>query len=253
MARPDALAIVSGTTAGIGQATAMVLLDRGWRVVGLARREAAIAHPAYEHVVVDLSDPDEARVRLEAPLSSRLADQAWRRIGLVNNAASAGLLGPTAQIPPADFVRLLALNVVTPVWLMGLVASRAPQAVAVRIVNVSTGAAVQGFPGLLAYGSSKAALRMAGMVLAAEADAADPAAPTAGDVAILSYEPGTVDTAMQEATRAVPKTTFPWVDLFHRFKAEGLLVPPALPAAEIADFLERSDVGRFTERRYGRP
>src|SRR5579862_3101193 len=157
MARADALAIVSGTTSGIGQATAAALLDRGWRVIGLARRQAALAHPAYEHVVVDLSDPDAARGRLDGPLSSRLADQAWHRVGLVNNAASAGLLGPTAHIPSSEFVRLLALNVVTPVWLMGLVASRAPQAAVVRIVNVSSGAAVLGFPGLSAYGSSKAA------------------------------------------------------------------------------------------------
>jgi benzil reductase ((S)-benzoin forming) len=252
MARPDSLAIVTGTTSGIGQATATVLLDRGWRVMGLARRDAVMTHPGYQHVVVDLAEPDRARRTLESPLTSEVIGRAWHRVGLVNNAASAGLLGPTAQIPPSDFVRLLALNVVAPVWLMGLVASRAPQAAALRIVNVSTGAAVHGFPGLSAYGSSKAALRMAGMVLAAEAEAGDRAGAPSRDLAILSYEPGTVDTPMQEATRAVPKTTFPWVDLFHRFKTDGLLVPPAGPAAEIADFLEGSGHGRFTERRYGR-
>jgi benzil reductase ((S)-benzoin forming) len=253
MTRPDALAIVSGTTSGIGEATAAILLARGWRVLGLARRAAAIVHPAYEHLVVDLSDADEASARLEAPVSARLTEQAWHRIGLVNNAASAGLLGPTAQISPPDFIRLLALNVVTPVWLMGLVASRAPEAAAVRMVNLSSGAAVQGFPGLSAYGSSKAALRMAGIVLAAELDAGDETGGTTRDVAVLSYEPGTVDTAMQETTRATPKAIFPWVDPFHRFKTEGLLVPPARPAAEIVGFLESAAVARFTERRCGRP
>jgi hypothetical protein len=72
-------------------------------------------------------------------------------------------------------------------------------------------------------------------------------------VAILSYEPGTVDTPMQTATRAVPLAEFPWGQIFHRFHAEGLLVAAARPAAAIADFLESDPARRFTERRFGRP
>jgi benzil reductase ((S)-benzoin forming) len=120
-----------------------------------------------------------------------------------------------------------------------------------RIVNVSSGAAVNAFAGLAAYGSSKAGLRMAGAVLAAEFDAPpDPNA--ARDAAILSYEPGTVDTPMQAATRAVPHDEFPWGQMFHRFHTEGLLVEPSKPAAEIADFLDSDPPKRFTERRFGR-
>jgi len=248
----DRFSIVTGATAGIGQAVATDLLARGWRVFGLARRPSAIAHQRYEHVKVDLAEPAIAAATIGRALGERLGDRTWRRLGLVNNAASAGLLGPVERVAPLDFARMLALNVVTPTWLMGFVVSRSHPGAAVRIVNVSSGAAVNAFPGLSAYASSKAALRMAGMVLAAEVASRERGTPAPADVALLSYEPGTVDTAMQEATRAVPREVYPWVGTFHRFAADGLLVRPALPAAEVADFLDADGHAAFTERRFGR-
>lgn len=248
----DRLAIVTGTTSGLGAALASDLIARGWHVLGLARRQSAILDATYDHLAVDLSDPTAAAAALERPLTERLSDPRWQRIGLVNNAARADLLGPLERIPAGALRALLALNVVTPMWLMGLVVSRTPKATAVRVVNVSTGAAVNAFPGLAAYGASKAALRMAGAVLAAEFDAPPDRDAGNRDAAILSYEPGTVDTPMQAATRAVPPDEFPWGQIFQRFHAEGLLVEPSKPAAEIADFLESDPPKRFTERRFGR-
>jgi benzil reductase ((S)-benzoin forming) len=251
-ATDDRLAIVTGTTAGIGRAVAIDLLTRGWRVVGFARRSAAIAHERYEHVEIDLAEPADAAVAIALTVGERLGDRRWRRVGLVNNAASGGLLGGVENVPPDAFVRLLALNVVTPVWLMGFVASKSHLDAAVRIVNLSSGAALNAFPGLSAYASSKAALRMAGLVLAAEVASGERRTPAPADLAILSYEPGTVDTAMQETTRAVPREVYPWVGVFHQFAAEGLLIAPERPAAEVADFLEADDRPCFAERRFGR-
>jgi benzil reductase ((S)-benzoin forming) len=117
---------------------------------------------------------------------------------------------------------------------------------------VSSGAAVQAFPGLSDYCASKAALRMAGMVGAAELDSPLRTAPARPDTAILSYEPGTVDTAMQEEARSRSLDEYPWGRLFRTFHSSGALVPPAAPAREIVDFLERDGHARFTERRLGR-
>ena len=62
------------------------------------------------------------------------------------------------------------MNAAAPAWLMGFVLRHAPADAAIRIVNVSSGAAVRGFGGVMAYCASKAALRMIGMVAAAEFD-----------------------------------------------------------------------------------
>ena len=248
----DRLAVVTGTTSGLGAALAADLLARGWHVLGLARRQSPVLEARYDHLVVDLSEPAAANAAIGRTIAERFADPRWERIGLVNNAASAGLLGPVEQVAPADVTRMFALNVATPMWLMGLVVAHAPTEAVVRIVNVSSGAAVIAFPGLSAYGATKAGLRMAGMVFAAEAAAEDRRTRAPVDLAVLSYEPGTVDTPMQAETRATDASVYPWVGMFQRLHADGLLVAPAGPAAEIADFLESDTRERFTERRFGR-
>jgi hypothetical protein len=63
------LAVVTGTTSGIGYAVACGLLERGWRVLGLARRPSAIEHDAYEHERVDLHDIDALDARLAPRLT----------------------------------------------------------------------------------------------------------------------------------------------------------------------------------------
>jgi NADP-dependent 3-hydroxy acid dehydrogenase YdfG len=46
----DRLAVVTGTSAGIGEAIARRPVERGWQVVGVARRASAIEHAAYRHL-----------------------------------------------------------------------------------------------------------------------------------------------------------------------------------------------------------
>ncbi len=75
-----------------------------------------------------------------------------------------------ARYDPVEMQRVYAVNVSAPVWLMGWIVDQAARSAAVRIVNVSSGAASKAIPGLGVYAGTKAALRMAGMVLACELD-----------------------------------------------------------------------------------
>lgn len=242
----DRFALVTGTTSGIGLALANELLERGWQVLGVARRATVIRHDAYEHLQVDLADLDDVSRKLGDRLTRLLSQPGLQRAGLVNNAAAPGLLGPIANFELDQLSDVFRVNVAAPIWLMSAFARQTPASALLRIVNVSTRAAVLGIAGLGAYGSSKAALRMAGMVLAAELDAA-------GDrrTSILSYEPGTVDTPMQAHARAKTRAVLPSVELFAGFAAAGKLIPPEAPAGEIADFLDSDTRTRFLERRYG--
>jgi len=249
-ASANRVALVTGTSSGIGEAVAWELLRRGWRVIGASRRPAAIVNPLYSHVGVDLADLAVLVPVVEARVASLVSDPAVKRLALVNNAATPGLLGAVERLDPVELLKVYAVNVAAPVALMGLLVRRVRPGAALRVVNVSSGAAVHAFPGLGAYGSSKAALRMAGMVLAAELDARDPRS-SPPELTIQSYEPGIVDTEMQTLARASPVETLPSVAMFARFAAEGLLSPPSAPAAEIADYLDGDGHARFTEKRYG--
>jgi NAD(P)-dependent dehydrogenase (short-subunit alcohol dehydrogenase family) len=138
------------------------------------------------------------------------------------------------------------VNAVAPLVLAGAMA-RLAGARPLRIVNVSSGAATSARAGRTAYSSTKAALRLGGMALAAEAVAG--VGGTGRDLAVVSYEPGMVDTAMQAENRDARPEDLPDAALFRAIHAEGRLVPPARPAAEIAALLDRDDLPPFSELR----
>lgn len=245
------LALITGTSSGIGAALAHELLERGWSVVGMARRAAAIAHPAYRHLVLDLSKVRALTDALDHQLGEVVARPAVTRLALINNAADVGLLGTIAELDAAALVNVYAVNVAAPIALSGWLLRRGNPSAAFRIVDVSTGAARNPYPGLGAYGGSKAALRLSGMILAEELDDAEQSGAPARDVAILSYEPGVVDTEMQQDLRETTLEVLPMREYFAELDRDGRLVPPSAPAGEIADFLMEDGVPRYSARRLG--
>lgn len=57
-AREPGTVLLTGVSSGIGAAIAVMLVDAGWRVIGLSRTPPAVPHPNLVHVAVDLSDAD---------------------------------------------------------------------------------------------------------------------------------------------------------------------------------------------------
>ena len=240
----ERLGIVTGTSGGIGRAVAEAMLGRGWEVVGIARRDSPIRHAAYRHAHIDLADVAGLGAALEGALGESLA-VARSRLGLVNNAAILGPVGPLATVDGAALARAFAVNVVAPACLTALVLRRRGGA-RLSVVNVSSGAATRAYAGWGAYCSTKAALRMLGLVAAAEAQEG-----AARGVSLVSYEPGVVDTRMQAEVRSLEPVAFPQVQRFRDLHAGGGLRAPAEPAAEIASLLDRDDLPAFAEMRIG--
>jgi NAD(P)-dependent dehydrogenase (short-subunit alcohol dehydrogenase family) len=107
---------------------------------------------------------------------------------LVNNAS---VLGPSPQPPLADYpVHVLEhvyrVNVVAPLALAQLAIPRLPAGG--RILNVTSDAAVEPYPGWGGYGSSKAALEQLTAILAAEHP----------ELRIYSVDPGDMRTRMHQ-------------------------------------------------------
>lgn len=50
--------LITGTSDGIGRATAKYFLERGHSVVGFDRKPPALAHPNYRHEILDICDAD---------------------------------------------------------------------------------------------------------------------------------------------------------------------------------------------------
>lgn len=234
------LAIVTGTSSGIGQALTERLLADGWNVVGLARREAKF-DGAYTHVQADLSDPataDQLGPRIEA----EMAFGSFSRLALVNNAATPGQKRSFGDQSTAATYRNMAINLSAPLALMDLAVRLRPDGAALRIVNLSSGLAYRPLAGVADYCASKAGLHMAGEVLAKEGHP---------DTAVLSYAPGIVDTEMQQSLRGEEGADFASVDVFRAMHEEGRLADAKAVIVPIVEFLEDTAVSGFHQARFG--
>jgi len=159
-------ALVTGGSAGLGRALVVELDRRGWRVVTDARDADRLAVstgglPGVVAIPGDVRDPAHRR-QLAAAVRGGLDL-------LVNNAS---ILGPTPQPRlqawPADALEeVYRVNTFAPLALIQEVLP-ALRRRGGRVVNVSSDAAVEAYPGWGGYGSAKAALDQLSAVLAVE-------------------------------------------------------------------------------------
>ena len=191
----DRTALVTGSTSGIGKATATALAARGARVLVVGRNEQRA-----KDVVAEIEGGGgSATFRLttlgDLESADELVDWATEAGGghvdiLINNVGVA-LLGPSSAATEAEFDETFALNVKVPFF---LVASLAP-AMAERgwgaIVNVSTMVASFGQGGMAMYGASRAALELLTKAWAAEYGPSG--------VRVNAVAPGPTRTALMEA------------------------------------------------------
>lgn len=244
----DKVCMVTGASSGIGLSISRQLLGEGWRVIGLARRPAPLEHPAYQHVRLDLGDLDAVQAYFNSGFARKAGLSQAGRVGLVNNAALLEPVGPVTRLTLKDLSQAYTVNTVVPVWLMGVFINACID-IPLRIANISSGSAKNPRSGWTAYCSTKAGLRMAGQVLAEDIKGNPEGMPHTGDLSILSYEPGLVDTAMQGEIREKTPEDFPGVTKFQTFHREGQLNNPDKPAKEVVDFLESASGEPYLEKR----
>jgi NAD(P)-dependent dehydrogenase (short-subunit alcohol dehydrogenase family) len=190
---------VTGGTSGLGLALVRRLAALGARVAFVARTETAVERTAREtgaHGIVG----DVGRKGDIYPIALQIMGHLGGLDVLVNNASS---LGPTplsllADTECEDLEQALAVNLVGPFRLtkalFGALAASARKGRAALVVNISSDAAINAYPGWGAYGASKAALRHLTAIWAEEAKE--------DGVRFISIDPGDMDTPLHAA--AVP-------------------------------------------------
>ena len=188
-------ALVTGSTSGIGQATAVALAARGAHVLIVGRDEQRA-----EHVVAEIEGGGGSAaftlttlrdVQSATDLVEWAIEAGDGHVDILINNAGVALLGPSSSATEAEFDETFALNVKIPFF---LVASLAP-AMAERgwgsIVNISTMVASFGQAGMALYGASRAALELLTKTWAAEYGPSG--------VRVNAVAPGPTRTALMEA------------------------------------------------------
>jgi len=191
----DRTALVTGSTSGIGKATAIALAARGARVLVVGRNEQRA-----KDVVAEIEGGGGSAAYLLATLGdleSALDLVEWAteagdgHVDILINNAGVALLGPSSAATEAEFDETFALNVKVPFFLVAELAPAMAERGWGSIVNVSTMVASFGQGGMAMYGASRAALELLTKAWAAEYGPSG--------VRVNAVAPGPTRTALMEA------------------------------------------------------
>lgn len=194
--------LLTGASRGIGAAAALALAGQGARLALCSRRGAEGVE------AVDVTDPAACESFVRATV-----ERFGRLDALVCNAGVVTPMGLTAEVDPAEWRHAVDVNLLGPFYLARAALPWLRQSRG-RLVNVTTGAALQPLPHVSAYCASKAGVTHLTRVLAVE----EP------EVVCLSFSPGTVDTDMQGQVRQLPGALGAY---FTELQRTGQLVEPA--------------------------
>ena len=194
------VALITGASRGLGRAIALAFAGEGAALALCARREEALQQVAGEVRRLGrrvLAVPADVRSPRDLERLVALTLERFGRVDiLVNNASE---LGPTplpylADYPTAAFDDVLQVNVIAPFRLtQALIGGMLLRDQGV-IINVTSDAAITGYPGWGAYAVSKAAIEGLTRTWAAEL--------AHTGIRIHAVDPGDMDTDMHRA--AIP-------------------------------------------------
>lgn len=236
------LAIVTGASTGIGFATCLALIERGIRVLGVARRadKLALLKKHKPSMINTLSADISTKEGREATLDALLKEKSGILSYVVHSAGVLTPVGPLSSINEAAWRQTMAINVEAPLFLTkALIPKMAKKG---RILHVSSGAAH--FPVIhwTAYCASKAALFQIYQCLNLELRGTG--------IAVGSLAPGIVDTPMQETIRHFNEKQFPDVEKFKKLQQEHSLIPVEKTAALITHMLLDTTEAEFSEKEW---
>ena len=154
--------LITGTTRGLGKAIAEHFLNRGSRVIGCARTEAAIFHSMYSHYIVDLAESKSITNFFFA-----LKKEQSHLDVLINNAGVANM-NAFATTPIESVQKVFSVNVHGTFVFSQKAISLLRKSNHPRIINMSSIAVPFRLEGEAIYAASKSAVEMLTRIMAKE-------------------------------------------------------------------------------------
>ena len=177
--------LITGATAGFGEAAARKFVAGGWRAIGTGRRSDRLRVLQEElgddflPLEIDMRDREalESLAKLESP---------WGEIDLLLN--NAGLAPPTDPLPETDWDRVETVIDTNITGLVALTRALLPRLIARKgqIINLSSVAATYPYKGGAVYAGTKAFVRQFSLDLRCDL--------AGSGVRVTSIEPGMAET-----------------------------------------------------------
>ena len=230
--------IITGTSSGIGEALAKQLLQREEKVICISRTNNQMLTEFAESsggwlkfFKANLTETQKLPGLL-TEIFSTIDPKDVSGLTLINNAGVLEPVGYSGTLSSRQTELHFTTNVLAPAILINTFIELATNfSIPKTIVNISSGAASNPYPGWSNYCASKAALDMLTRTIGLEQrDLPNP-------VRIFSLAPGIVDTNMQKAIRGTSKKQFPLRDKFDKLYQENRLSHPDEVAKKIISLL----------------
>ena len=193
----DKVAIVTGSTSGMGRATAVLFAREGARVVVTGRSEARakevvdqIKAEGFEasYVIVDMTDINSIKNIVDTTL------KLYGTVDILMNNAGMLSITPLLDVTVKEWTDVFNVNVVTPLYLTQLVAPVMKEKGKGVIINVGSVAGAHAHHGMAAYVTSKHALSGLTKSMAWE---------LGPDIRVNGILPGAIHTAMLDSVGGV--------------------------------------------------
>jgi len=162
--------LITGASRGLGLALARALAERGWHLIINGRNKANLqaAQQELSKTTQVTAVPGDISDKAHRQALAVAAQAAGGLDAVVNNAS---ILGPSPQpnlldYPLAELEAVFRVNVISQLGVLQAV--RVHLKPGARIINVTSDAALEAYPGWGGYGASKTALEQLSAVLAEE-------------------------------------------------------------------------------------
>ena len=172
------IALITGTSSGIGLKIAQDFLNQGITVIGLSRTASPIEHENFINHCINLSDYNATEQLIKNILKEH-------DISILVNNAGVGYYGLCEELSPSKIHEIISTNLEAPIILSALLLRHFKKNNGI-IVNISSVTATKSNPHGAAYGASKAGLSNFGSSIFDEA--------RKHGVRVITIEPDMTDT-----------------------------------------------------------
>lgn len=214
--------LVTGASKGLGRSLALSIASSGGIVIALARDS-----PELKSIEIELKEISEKSIAVSCDLAefSQISQTAKLIIsnfehlsGIVHNAGTINPIGNMLDIEREKWERTIQVNLLGVQDLTRSLDSIIGGEKHTRLTTISSGAAQRSLHGWSAYCVSKAGLDMWTKCMAEEGENEN--------ISALAIAPGIVDTAMQKEIRDADESSFPLLQNFKDYYANGELSNP---------------------------
>lgn len=235
-------AIITGTSRGLGNAVAEIMIEKGYALFCISRKkDMGIVKKAHgknimlKYYEFDLSDVERIEDVMSEVFES-IDEYGAQALYLINNASTVSPLMPISKCRCGPIVENIKVDLLAPMILSScFIRLSEGMKVPKRIVNISSGAAYAPMHGAACYCSAKAGIEMLTKCMGLEEEGKE------YPVEVMSFTPGIMDTEMQREVRSSNEQDFAELERFRKYKEKGMLLEPGIVAGKLVKLVEGND------------